>query len=421
MVYKDNKRKTWYFRTYIIDKYGNKKQIERSGFKTKSEAKLEESNFLINKQIDDEDLTFQELYDIYIKSKKQKLKMQSLRATISRFELHILPYFKDYNIKNITNRVYLDWKEQILNKHYSYKYNSNLHGCMVSILNYAMDFYDLEKNIASKIGNFARGNYIPKVDFWTYEEFNQFINIVDDTLYSTLYNTLYFTGMRLGECLALNWNDFKGNYLDINKTIAKEHNNGNFVINAPKTMKSIRKIQLDTETIRILNELHEYYKKFVGFTDDWFIFGGLYPLSQSTVGRRKDEYCSKANVKKIRMHDFRHSHATLLLSRGIPVTVISKRLGHADMTMTLNTYSHLMPEDENKAINLINNLISQENFKGTEHESNKKSPINKGLINTWSGKQDLNLQPHGPKPRALPSCAISRYMARPIGVEPITF
>jgi integrase len=57
------------------------------------------------------------------------------------------------------------------------------------------------------------------------------------------------------------------------------------------------------------------------------------------------------------MHDFRHSHATLLLSCGIPVTVISKRLGHADMTMTLNTYSHLIPEDENKAINLINNLM----------------------------------------------------------------
>lgn len=209
--------------------------------------------------------------------------------------------------------------------------------------------------------------------------------------------------MRLGECLALNWNDFKGNYLDINKTIAKEHNNGKFIINKPKTPKSIRKIQLDNETIRILNELHEYSKTFVEFNDTWFIFGGPYPLSQSTVGRRKNEYCNIAKVKTIRMHDFRHSHATLLLSKGIPITVISQRLGHADMTMTLNTYSHLIPEDENKAVNLINNLISQGIFKGSENESNKKPLYNKGSINTWSGKQDLNLQPHGPKPRALPS------------------
>lgn len=67
-------------------------------------------------------------------------------------------------------------------------------------------------------------------------------------------------------------------------------------------------------------------------------------------------YCKLANVKKIRIHDFRHSHASLLLSKGVPITVISQRLGHSDINMTLNTYSHMMPNDEDKAVNMINGL-----------------------------------------------------------------
>lgn len=94
------------------------------------------------------------------------------------------------------------------------------------------------------------------------------------------------------------------------------------------------------------------------FNEDWYIFGGINPLSTTTIGRKKDIYCKKANVKKIRIHDFRHSHASLLLSYGVPITVISQRLGHSDTNMTLNIYSHLIPQDEDKAIDILNNLNS---------------------------------------------------------------
>ncbi len=403
MLYKDAKRNTWYFRTYIEDKFGNKVQKCRSGFKTKSEAKEAELLFLTKLEKLNNDIFFQELYDDFIKDKKQNLKAQSIRSTISRYENHILPYFKDYKLSKITRGIYIDWKDQIINKKFSYKYNANLHGCMVAILNYAVGFYDLDKNIASKVGNFSKRDYMPKVNFWTYEQFNQFIKVVDDEVYSTLYKTLYFTGMRLGECLALSWNHIKDDYIKVERTLAKEKLNNEPIFNTPKTKSSKRNIRLDNETITLLNKLKVYYKAYVGFNDDWFVFGGLSPLSQTTVGRRKDDYCLEANVKRIKIHDFRHSHATLLLSRGVPITVISKRLGHADLSMTLNTYSHLIPEDEDKAVNLLNNLIEQENNKRTENLDTKKALLNRALLTEWSGRQDSNLRPLGPKPSALPS------------------
>ena len=110
-----------------------------------------------------------------------------------------------------------------------------------------------------------------------------------------------------------------------------------------------------------LNKLKEYYKNIIDFNEDWYVFGGIKPITPTTIGRRKDEYCVKAGIKKIRIHDLRHSHASLLLSNGVPITVISKRLGHSTIQMTLNTYAHLIPEDEDKAINMLNSLKSNSN------------------------------------------------------------
>ena len=121
---------------------------------------------------------------------------------------------------------------------------------------------------------------------------------------------------------------------------------------------STRQVTLHEDVIKCLNELKEYYKNMIDFNDDWFVFGGLKPLAPTTIGRKRDMYCKKSGVKKIRIHDFRHSHASLLISKGVPITMVSKRLGHSNIEMTFNTYAHLIPEDEDKAINALENLSS---------------------------------------------------------------
>ncbi len=303
-------------------------------------------------------ITFLELWTEYDRFMKIKLKPQSYRKQAHLYKNNIVPYFKDYLINDITVDVYITWMLKMEENGYKFSYLKGLHQAMVGILNHAVKFYNLSENIASKIGCFKRKKSERKnVDFWTLEEFTKFISVVDDDLYKLLFNVLYFSGLRIGECLALTWNDFDKGCIEINKTIAKEKDeNGNYIINSPKTESSYRKITLDNQITKKLNSFYKKEKKKEFFDNSWFIFGGIKPLSQTTITRKKDKYCQLANVKKIRLHDFRHSHATFLLSNGITINVISQRLGHSDIAMTLNTYSHLVNKDEEKAIELINSI-----------------------------------------------------------------
>ena len=353
-VYKNPKTNIWCYRVYYTDIYGNRKQKYKTGFPTKKIAKEFELDFLNSPNYNN--LTFLDLYTKFIEYKELRLKPGSIRSIKSRFKTHILPYFGNMLVSKIDGDTYNNWKKEILKKNFSYKYNSSLHVCMVDIINYAIKFYNFEKNIPSLIGNFQKYNYIPNNNFWTYEEYKSFISCVNEIEYYSLFQTLYFTGMRIGEALALTWDDIKENYINVNKSLSKEKKNDKYIITIPKTHTSIRKINIDEKTKQVLNNLKNYYKQHIGFKNEWFVFGGITPKSRTTIERIKNNYCKIANVKQIKMHDFRHSHASLLLSKGVPILVISKRLGHKNTSTTLNIYSHLIPEDEDKAIQLLNQL-----------------------------------------------------------------
>ncbi len=94
-------------------------------------------------------------------------------------------------------------------------------------------------------------------------------------------------------------------------------------------------------------------KQEYGYNNNWFVFGGCEPLSDQTIRRRLNEYADKAGVKRIRVHDLRHSHASLLINKGQNILIVSQRLGHSDVTQTLNTYSHLMPNVQKQIISAL--------------------------------------------------------------------
>lgn len=283
----------------------------------------------------------------YIQYIQMKLKPQSVKSIQSRFNSYILPYFKEKNIDEITTLDYLNWQEEINKKDFLFGYKKSLHYTMVSFYSYLDTFYDYRNNIPKEM------------NYWTYEEFLKFEKSFDkkDFIYKDFFILLFHTGIREGEALALRFNDFNDNSIYVCKTISKEKINGIKVETNAKTKESIRHIKLDDYCVKIINNLRKYYTySNCNFNDDFYIFGGKKPLSVTTVVRKKNYYCKMANVKQIRIHDFRHSHATFLIENNVPIIEVSRRLGHSDINTTIKTYSHLTSEYEKKALAALNSL-----------------------------------------------------------------
>ena len=162
-------------------------------------------------------------------------------------------------------------------------------------------------------------------------------------------------GLRKGEILALRWSDIDGACLDIKRSI-----NENGVETPPKNRASIRRIQIPMPLMEILLAHKERQMQLPNFNEDSKILsdGNGKILNNGTLENRNSKYAKLAELKKIRIHDFRHSHASFLAFMGINIQEIARRLGHAKIEMTWNTYSHLYPQEEERAIAVLNAMLN---------------------------------------------------------------
>lgn len=125
----------------------------------------------------------------------------------------------------------------------------------------------------------------------------------------------------------------------------------------PKNQSSIRTIQMPIPLIDILNEHKNRYAAIDRFTDDFRICGGTRPLRDTSVEKANLRFSKLAGVKKIRIHDFRHSHAFVLVNNGINIQEVARRLDHSNIEITWNTYSHLYPKEEERATEILNKIL----------------------------------------------------------------
>ena len=109
--------------------------------------------------------------------------------------------------------------------------------------------------------------------------------------------------------------------------------------------------------IDILQQHKARYKQLQGFSDDFRVCGGTRPLRDTSIQNANKKYAALAGLKTIRIHDFRHSHASLLANDGINIQEIARRLGHSKIEITWNTYSHLYPREEERAVNILNKIV----------------------------------------------------------------
>ena len=191
------------------------------------------------------------------------------------------------------------------------------------------------------------------MDFFTPEEFIKFIHVVDELPYFALFNVLYWCGTRLGETLALTWKDIdlKNKSIRINKSYSKHTRQ----TTAPKTNNSYRNILVPEMCLKALEQLKNIHKMTIGYDDNKLVFNFDKHLDENAIRTRKNKWCEQAQVKQIRIHDFRHSHVSLLINMGFNPFEIAKRLGHT-VEMVNETYGHLFQEAQQNMINKLDEL-----------------------------------------------------------------
>lgn len=304
-------------------------------------------------------ILFDEAIYSFLKFLKNRLKYSTYETNERKIKKYILEFFIGKNIYSFEMRDYINWQIYIESFNFSYNYKSSLHYCFTTFFDFCMIYYGIEKNIAKIIGNF-RNDDIKKIgNIWTIDEFEKFIQVVDNPIYKCLFNFLYFTGCRKGECLALTFDDidFENHTVYINKTITRFLKNGEKIITTPKTKSSIRTISLDDFMFYEIIKLREYYiTNYNNFNNSFYIFGGINSIPFTTLKRKKDKYCDLANVKRIKIHEFRHSHTCLLYENKVPIQDISKRLGHTDISITMGTYLKNLPRKEKRVISTLNSI-----------------------------------------------------------------
>lgn len=348
--------KSWSVRFRYVNEQQKEVQKRLSGFGTKRECQAEYEKFIatakqyVKLENEAHDLLFSTLYEEYKAFQKPRIKESSYYSFYTKADKHIMPFFKTCKVKNITAKDILNWQNSI--EHYSYKYKTNIRQQLTAMLKYAERYYGIDNKI-KYVDSFKRKIKKKEMQVWSPDEFNQFIKKVDNEVYRMFFYALYLTGARRGELMATTWNDWdlKKSILNIDKTFTTKNlgTGSGGVKSLPKNEFSIRQISIPQN----LNELMQDFKiNHFKLPND-----RVFDIRETTLDSIKNDACKKADVKQIRIHDFRHSHASLLISEGISIVAVAKRLGHGKIEQTLNTYSHLMPQEDTKLSQVLVNCL----------------------------------------------------------------
>ncbi|MBP3852654.1 MAG: site-specific integrase [Erysipelotrichaceae bacterium] len=344
---------TWRAVYRYTDWQGQRKQTQKRGFPTKREAQSWEREQL-NKSRADLDMTFGSFVEIYSEDMKSRLKENTWHTKEHILRSKILPYFGNRKICDIQPKDVIAWQNEMIKtrdengKAYSPVYLKTLHNQLSAVFNHAVKYYNLHKNPAKKVGNMGKERSREML-FWTQEEYAKFADeMMDKPRSFYAFEMLYWCGIREGELLVLTPEDFdfeKGT-VSINKTYNRI--NGRDVITDPKTPKSNRVVQMPDF---LVEEMQDYIKRLyrIGPKDR------LFEVSKHYLHHEMDRGAAAAGVKRIRIHDLRHSHISLLIQLGYSAVAIADRVGHESIDITYR-YAHLFPTTQGEMAKSLSNL-----------------------------------------------------------------
>lgn len=332
-------------------------QTTKRGFASRTEAEFFDASAKINKKssFDIGKIELNVFVDMYMKD-KSNLKEKSLDTKRNVFDKHVLnknnekgvASFRGCKLNDITAKALIDWQNMKMKEGYSDSYLRTIRKELSTLLNHAEKIYGWENNpskYVERMGSSDSGEMV----FWTYNEYLDFIKAVpQDSMDYIMFELLFYSGMRLGELLALTPKDifYEKRIIRISKTFHRKNNKD--ILTEPKTKESKRDIYMPQF---VMDELKEYESMYYALNEN----DRLFPVVHKTVENHLSKYIEKAGSKYIHVHCLRHSHVAYLIDLSIDIYIISKRLGHKDIKITINKYGHLYPDKQQKVADLLDN------------------------------------------------------------------
>ena len=352
-AYKDKAKGTWYASFYYEDWTGKKVKKMKRGFPTKREA-LEWERTFLQQQTADLEMTFENFVAVYVADMKGRIKENTWGTKEHILYKKLVPYFGKRKMCDIHSKEVIAWQNEMLGyrdkngKPYSPVYLKTLHNQLSAIFNHAVRYYELRSNPAAKAGNMGSEEH-KEMLFWTKEEYKKFsFEMMDKPVSFYAFEMLYWCGIREGELLALTAADFdfEKETVRINKSYQRLH--GEDVITTPKTKKSNRIIKMPKF---LCEEMQEYLQMLYGLKKKDRIF----TVTKSYLHHEMDRGAKAAGVKRIRIHDLRHSHISLLIDMGFSAVAIADRVGHESIDITYQ-YAHLFPSKQTEMADRLDDL-----------------------------------------------------------------
>lgn len=346
-VYKDEKTKKFYFSVRYKDTFGQNKRKVKRGFERKKDAKLAEAEFVQKVKYGYSDSqTFETIF--YDRLKSANLSRSSIEKRTMEYNLYIKDRFGNLPIGKITTEQCRELRNNILHDYdLSLSTARSVWAGFKAVMNYALKYYKLMYNPTLPVEPIPRAK--ARVDYITRETFDAQVENMENETFKNLTKLLFYSGLRVGEALALKWSDYDENKgeLNINKTLNLQHRE---IKNTVKTDSSAGIVPLPNHIRQMLNEMYEDKRKHIKyFNDELFIFGNYETINYATY-----VFNFKKVFPNIRVHTLRHSYATYLINNGVDMYVLMELMRHSNITETIQTYSHLYTNKKQDAMNIFN-------------------------------------------------------------------
>lgn len=345
-------------RYYIVVDIGagyDRKQKWLSGFDTKKQAEKELPRVLseLNQgtYVEPSSQLYSDFIDAWIKNKKSKLSANAFENYSMNIRKHIKPSLGRFKLSKLNSLAIDNFYTELEDNGLSSATIRKIHTIVRSSLEYAKQYQFISRNPAAVVKPPTVEH--KDIEVWEEKDMVHFLDAVKDEHDYIVYHLALYTGMRKGEILGLKWNDIDFDNAKIR--IMRSYSKTGF--SKGKTASARRVIDIDDNTVEELKKRRKVVSanklecgKDYNNQDLVFCRAEGSPVDVRNVNRRFTKLIERNELKKIRFHDLRHTHATIMLGMGIPVKIVSERLGHEKVELTLNTYAHLLPSMQIEAV-----------------------------------------------------------------------